>query len=404
MPVFVYKAIAAGGNEISGELEAVDRVSAVRELGTRGSCVTELRTAESGAPSAATSSSIRVRPRQLAILTRQLAVSLEAGLPLMTALDVMCRELEHAPSRTLLKTLAGRVQQGVSLSDALAEHPRTFSPMYTRLVRVGETGGVLDSILAQLAGMLERQTELKERVKTASIYPALVLLLGIASVAIIVAFIVPRIVESIGADTILLPWPTRVLLAMSDIVRHDWLIILVLVVGITVFWRQVVLRGPLRVNWDGLKLRVPVLGRLVRQLEASRFARSLGILAKGGVSITESLPVVRDTIQNQVMRQAVVELTASIQAGESVARPLQRCGLFPPLLVQMVRVGESTGRLDEMLLRAAEVHESEARVTLDRFVSILPVLMILALACVIGFIVSGLVLAIVEFQAAGGGM
>ena len=147
---------------------------------------------------------------------------------------------------------------------------------------------------------------------------------------------------------------------------------------------------------------MPILGRLIQQLEASRFARSLGMLARGGVTLTEALPVVRDTLQNQVMRRAVGQVTESIHSGESIASPLQRCELFPSLLVQMVRVGEATGRLDEMLLRAASAR-MQARVTLDRFVSVLPVLMILVLACVIGFIVAGLVLAIVEFQTVGVG-
>jgi len=346
---------------------------------------------------------LRLRQRQLAALTRQLATSLEAGLPLLTALDVMCRELEHAPSRELLRQVAMRCQQGARLSEALEDYPRVFEPMYVRLVRVGETGGMLDAVLGQMADLLERRIELRERVKTASIYPSIVLLLGLASVGIIVAFIVPRIVESIGAETILLPWPTRVMMGVSDFLKRWWLPLLGVAAGVSIGWRQAVLHGPWRVWWDATKLRVPILGRLIRQLEASRFARSLGMLARGGVTLTEALPVVRDTLANQVMREAVGQVTESIHSGESIASPLQRCGLFPPLLVQMVRVGEHTGRLDEMLLRAAQVHESQARVTLDRFVSVLPVVMILGLACVIGFIVAGLVLAIVEFQTVGVG-
>lgn len=407
MPSFAYKAIDAIGRDVAGELEAPDRPAALRELVERGVNVLEIqeraaRAALFGARSERAGGP-RLRPRQLAALTRQLATSMEAGLPLMTALDVMSRELDHAPSKELLQILAVRVQEGSSLSDALAEHPRVFEPMYVRLVKVGETGGMLDSVLSQLADLLERRIELRERVKTASIYPSVVLLLGLASVIIIVAFIVPRIVESIGADTFLLPWPTRVLMAASDFFGAYWWLLAVLVIGGAVVWRQYVLRGPGRPWWDATKLRVPILGRLIRQLEASRFARSLGMLAHGGVTLMEAMPVVRDTLASSVMREAVQQVAAAIQSGESIASPLQRSGLFPPLLVQMVRVGEHTGRLDEMLLRAATVHESQARVTLDRFVSVLPVLMILVLACIIGFIVAGLVLAIVEFQTTGVG-
>jgi len=417
---FAYKALNNFGADVSGELEAADRSVALRELSLQGVNVVDLAEDRGRwgllsmrgilsarktqkAEAEATPEKLRVSVKQLATITRQLAVSLEAGLPLMNALDVVGEELDHAPSKQLLRELGERVQQGASLSDALAEYPKIFSVMYVHLVKVGETGGMLDAVLTQLADMLERQTELRERVKTASIYPAILLLVGLVSVVVIVAFIVPRIVESLGVEPRLLPLPTRMLLGISGFIWNHWLILFVLVAGGVISFRQFVLRGSGRLWWDRTKLRTPILGRLIRQLEAARFARSLGILARGGVTITEALIVVRDTIQNLIMRDAVYKLAESIKSGESVAKPLQRSRLFPPLLIQMVRVGENTGRLDEMLLRSAAVHEAEVRVSLDRFVNILPVAMILLLAGVIGFIVGALVLAIVEFQTTGAG-
>lgn len=407
MPSFSYRAMTVAGQDVSGVVEAVDRAEALRELVARGTCVTEL--AEKGERSLlgftrrASQERIRIRAKQVAVLTRQLATSLEAGLPLMSALQVVGSEMEHAPTRTLLQRLGERVQEGTSFSDALAEHPKVFSPMYVRLARVGETGGMLDAVLGQLADMLERSAELRERVKTASIYPAILMIVGLASVAVIVTFIVPTILESLGTDAALLPLPTRLLMKASDFVGAYWYLLLGGTVAATAGFRQFVLHGPGRGGWDALKLRMPILGRLIRQTEAARFARSLGILTKAGVSITQAMAVVLDTLQNLVIREAVSELAQSIQGGESIAMPLQRSGLFPPLLVQMVRVGESTGRLDEMLLRSANVHESEARMTLDRLVGVLPILLILVLACVIGFIAGGLILAIVEFQSMGAG-
>ncbi len=408
MPSYLYKAVTAGGAETAGQVEAADRASALRELVGHGISVLEI-SERSGGDAASAGSFVlalgpRVGTRQLAVLTRQLATSLEAGLPLMNALDVVGRELDHATLRHILQDLAARVQQGNSLSDALAQHPGVFEPMYVKLVRVGEAGGMLDDVLSQLADMLERRAELRDRIKTASIYPAIVLLLGLASVAIIVMFIVPRIIASIEAERFMLPWPTRVLMAGSDLLSAYWWFLLALILGGAIAWRQFVLRGPGRPAWDRFKLRVPILGRLIRQLDSARFSRGLGVLARGGVSITEALAVVRETIANHTIRQAVAQLAESIQSGEPIAAPLQRTGLFPPLLVQMVRVGENTGRLDEMLLRSAGIHETQARVTLDRLVNILPVLLILVLACIIGFIVAGLVLAIVEFQTTGVGV
>lgn len=401
MPNFLYRAVTTVGQDVDGELEAPDRPSALRELVTRGLNVTEItdKPVRGSLLSSGRPRRLRLRPRQVAVLTRQLAVALEAGLPLMSALDVMSRELEQPTTNELLKALAIRVQQGDSLSDALAEHPGVFEPMYVRLVRVGETGGMLDTVLMQLADMLERRTELRERVKTAAIYPLIVLLLGIASVAVIVTAIVPRILESLGTDRVVMPWPTRVLMATSDVVGAYWWAMLGVALVGGLAWRQSVLHGPGRQWWDGLKLRVPILGRLIRQLESARFARSLGMLARGGVAITEAMPVVRDALQNTIIREAIRQLGESIKSGEPIATPLHRTGLFPPLLVQMVRVGENTGRLDEMLLRSAAVHEGAAKVSLDRLVSVVPVLMILALACVIGFIVVALLMAILQFQA-----
>lgn len=405
MPSFAYKAMTSAGQDVAGTLDAADRAGALRDLVARGIHVTEIAERSAGLAAwlgrSEGGTRLHIRPRQLAVLTRQLATSLEAGLPLMTALEVMRQELEQVTVRRLLEDLARRVQQGANLSDAMAEYPRVFSPMYVRLVRVGETGGILDVVMGQLADMLERGIELRERLKTASIYPSIVLLLGLVSVAIIVMFIVPRIVASIGVETFLLPWPTRVLMTMSSFVGvYGWLLLIVLVAAV-LGWRQAVLRGPGRLWWDRLTLKMPIVGRLVRQLEACRFARGLGLLTRGGIGITEALPVVSDVIQNSVIRQALHDLGISIQSGESIAGPLQRTGFFPPLLAQMVRVGENTGRLDEMLLRSAAVHEAQTQVTLGRLVSVLPVAMVLVLACVIGFIVAALVLAIVEFQTTG---
>ncbi|MBI4578286.1 MAG: type II secretion system F family protein, partial [Planctomycetes bacterium] len=365
MPSFTYKAVTTIGQDVAGELEAADRRSALRELVTRGLNVVEVtdKPARGSLLGPSGPTRIRVRPRQLAVLTRQLAIALQAGLPLMTALDVIGRELEQPSAKELLADLARRVQQGASLSDALGEHPRVFEPMYQRLVRVGETGGMLDEVLDQLADMLERRIELRERVKTAAIYPTIVLLLGIASVAVIVTFIVPRILASLGTSPAMMPWPTRVLMFASDVVFGYWWALLGGAAAAVAAWRQGVLRGPGRRWYDGVKLRVPILGRLIRQLESARFARSLGMLARGGVAITESMPVVRDALQNTLIREAIQQLGESIKSGESITAPLQRTGLFPPLLVQMVRVGENTGRLDEMLLRSAAVHEGQARVT-----------------------------------------
>ena len=267
-----------------GFFKASNRVSALQELAARGTFVTQIAEKRERVFSFFQKSDqpekIHVRPKHIAVLTRQLATSLEAGLPLMTALEVIGKELDHKPSRELLKKLSERVQQGDSLSDA-----RTTQRFSARCIlgwsRSANPAGC-STQFSQLADMLDRQIELRERIKTASIYPCVLLLVGIASVVIIVSVIVPRIVGSLGTETFLLPWPTRLLMGLSDFLRNFWWLLLVLLAGVVVGWRQMVLRGPGRLWWDKVKLRIPILGRLITQIEASRFSRSLGFLSRPG--------------------------------------------------------------------------------------------------------------------------
>lgn len=394
MPRFAYKGVSLSGDSREGVVEAADRAAALRQLEQQGAYVTQIDSAESG-PALGRRS---IGTARLAGIYRQLAATLHAGLPLLTALRVISEQTEHLYSRSVLESVCKEVNDGRSLSEAMADRPNVFEPMHVSLVQVGETGGMLETIAAQLADVCERRTRLRRRIQSALFYPALVVLVGIISVVIIVGFIVPNIVESLGTQPEALPLPTRMLMASSAMIRvQGWWMVLA-AIGAASAWRAWVASPGGRLAWDRAKLQIPLFGRLVQKLAVARFARSLGALAEGGIAITEALAVVRNTLGNAVLAGRVDELIHSLHAGEAIAPVLRQIGGFPPLLVQMVGVGEQSGKLGEMLLRAADVHDEEANTAIDRFVTVFPVALILVLAVLVAFIMAGVLLPIIGME------
>jgi type II secretory pathway component PulF len=304
--------------------------------------------------------------------------------------------------RKLLESLAGSVSSGQSLSEAMAGHGGVFSPLYISMVRVGETGGILDETTDQLAQILGRDEKVKTSMKNASAYPIFVLSLGLVSAVLVIVWILPKVLGFISGGIPILPWPTRLLMWLSDFLkRYGWLVVLVIIAGGYYFGMWV--RGQGRVKWDAFKLRVPILGSVLKAIAVGRFARTLGALTKGGVTILEALGVVRDTLGNEWLARQIDEVTEQVKTGTSLASPLGSSGHFPPLLVQIVSVGEQTGRLDELLLNAAETFDGEADAAIARFIATFPAVLILLVALVIGFIIAATLLPIVIMSLGPGG-
>lgn len=419
MGQFHYKAVNQSGGHISGAIEAVDRRSAVTALTGQGHFVTEL--AEGPAPQGANSSDEttsldvgklvkfrkgKVSTKDVLAFTTQLGTALRAGLPLMRGLELI-RNQQHKPAtKELLGDLVDAVNTGKSLSEAMAGHEDIFSPLYLSMIRVGETGGMLEQTTAQLADMLSREEKIKSNMRNASAYPLFVLTLGLVSVTIIITVILPRIMSTLGADTATLPMPTRALLGISVFVKGmfttlgGWAFIVAVIAGLFYFkrWKK----GPGRLKFDAFKLRIPILGSVLRTIAVGRFARTLGSLTMGGVTILDALAVVRDTLGNELLGREVDTVADKVKRGESLAEPLEESGYFPPLLVQIVSVGEQTGKLDELLLNAADTFDAEADSAVSKFMAIFPAILILVLALVIGFIIAATLLPIVAMQSGGG--
>jgi type II secretory pathway component PulF len=408
-------------------VDAADRRSAVAGLAERGQFVIELTeeaqtasvsTGEEGALELARPAgfegklsalripiklgSRRITNKDILAMTNQLSTALRAGLPLLNGLEII-RDQQHKDAmKELLSKLAKAVSSGESLSEAMAGHQQIFSPLYLSMIRVGETGGILEQTSTQLAEILARDEKVRTNMKNASAYPLFVLGLGLASVVVIITWILPRILETITGGVAMLPWPTRLLMAISSLSKvvfttlYGWLFIAAVAVGFYYFRKWLKSAG--RSKWDAFKLKVPILGSVLRTIAVGRFARTLGALTRGGVTILEALGVVRDTLGNELLAREIDTVAEKVKAGTSLAGPLGTSGYFPPLLVQIVSIGEQTGRLDELLLNAAETFDTEADSAITRFMAIFPAVLILFVALVIGFIIAATLLPIVIME------
>ena len=417
---FSYKAVDQNGGHVSGTMQAIDRKSAVVALTEKGHFVMELTKeirsqsvgvveGEKGAPSLGQLlgfGSGRVKSKDVLALTTQLSTALRAGLPLLSGLELL-RKQQHKPAaKDLLGDLVDAVSAGQSLSEAMARHEKVFSPLYLSMIRVGETGGILEQTSAQLADMLTREEKIKTNMKNASAYPIFVLCLGLVSVTIVITVILPKILGTLGSDLTVLPLPTRILMAISAFVQglfttyRGWIVLAAIIAGLYYLRKWTKTTG--RLSCDTFKLRIPILGSVLRTIAVGRFARTLGALTMGGVTILEALGVVRDTLGNELLGNEIDSVADKVKRGEPLAEPLGESGYFPPLLVQIVAVGEQTGKLDELLLNAADTFDEEADSAINKFMAIFPAILILLLALVIGFIIAATLLPIVVMELGGG--
>ncbi len=413
MGEFSYKAVNQTGEHVNGSIEAADRRSAVGVLAQKGQFVTELmelaHTSVGGAGGQGgldvvgffKHGSKRITSKDILAMTGQLSTALRAGLSMLDGIEIIRSQQPKPAMRDLLGELARSVSSGQALSEAMAGHERIFSPLYISMIRVGEMGGILEQTTTQLTDLLVRDEKIKTSMKNASAYPVFILCLGLASVIVMLTWILPNILAGISDGVAVLPWPTRVLMGISSFLRNYGWLVFILAVAVSYYFRRWS-RGEGRVKWDSFKLRIPVLGSVLRTIAVGRFARTLGALTKGGVSILEALSVVRDTLGNELLGRQIDKVSESVKAGSALAEPLAASGYFPPLLVQIVSMGEQTGRLDELLLSAADTFDEEADSAINRFIAVFPAVLILLLALVIGFIIAATLLPIVLMQLGAG--
>lgn len=386
-------------------ITAPSRPRAIELLAKRGSLVTDIAVADdtSQAPPGLAGlnpfASNRVSARARVVMLRQLAVALRAGLNLLTALQVVEQQADGPGVSRLAGDLAHRVQAGESLSQAMRAHPNVFSTMQVSMTRAGETAGALDKVMQSLTDFAERDLDIREKLRSAAIYPLIIMGMGLISIMIIVLFILPRIMETIGQTGSQLPLPTRILMAGTGFIRSPGgLLTAIAIVAAAVWVWRWAHTSVGRFTLDRWKLRLPVIGTAVRRVAVARFARTLGTLSASGIQVVESMAIVRDTLGNEALARALDEATAGIVRGQSIADQLRETGHFPQLLIQVIAMGERTGKLDELLMSTADSYDKETAVALQRVMTVVPVLIILVLALFVAFILAAALLPIMTMD------
>jgi type II secretory pathway component PulF len=400
MPSFRYQAISPDGSVQAGTLAAPDRASALKTLSQRGE--TPLEIEMSPADAAAASGRRFKRPSiaraELADLVRELATALEAGLPLMQALRTVRRQAASKSLQAILDFLIERVEAGVTLHQAAKEYGPPLDDMTTGMLRAADASGRNAEIMHQLADLLERSVELRREVIGAIIYPLMIAGLIAVSVVILIVFVLPRVMKPIMNASRELPMPTVVLMNISDFLASWWLVIIGAGVMLFVAARNWLASPDNRLRFDAFVLRTPVAGRLVRDIAVARFTRTLGTLVSAGIPILSALKIVRDTLGNTALTQAVDQVSDKVTTGQSLADPLERSGHFPPLLVQIVNIGERSGRLEQMLLHAAGSFDRQVNNSLKLFTRILPTILLIVMALIASFVLAAILLPIIELQ------
>ena len=389
---YAYKVRDRAGKLVSGTLEADTQAavsSKLRQMGFAPIVIEEQKTTL-GKTEIKLPWSGKVKPKDIAVFSRQFATMINSGLSLLRALNILAEQTENP---TLAKTIADvrtDVEKGISLSAALGKHPKVFKRLYVAMIRAGEIGGVLDSVLLRLAENLEKDVALKQKIKSAMTYPTVVFCLVIMIMIGMLIFVVPtfkNLYRDLGGS---LPLPTKVLISLSDRAKQFWYILAALMIGSWVGLRRWVNTEKGRGTWDAMKLRVPVFGQLVHKSALSRFSRTLSVLMRSGVPILQSLEIVRETVNNTVVSNAVQDVASSVKEGESIAKPLERHDIFPPMVVQMISVGEETGALDTMLAKISDFYDQEVEATVEALTSLIEPVLI----AVMGVVVGGMVVAL----------
>ncbi|MBI3302404.1 MAG: type II secretion system F family protein [Deltaproteobacteria bacterium] len=402
MPQFHYQATTPQGKVIEGVMEAGEERVVVARLHEQGYLPLRVALPGQAKPKAALGwlslpdlpMRGMVRQRDLLVLTQELATLIAAGLPLDRALSVLSGLTAKEELKKAVGQILRAVQQGKSLAEALAEYPKIFPPLYVNMVKAGELGGFLDTALQRLAEYLERAQQVQDEIKSALTYPILLTVVGGVSVVILLTYVLPKFAVIFGDLGQALPTSTRVLLGISHGLRTYWWALLLAGVGIWLGSRQYLATPQGRFAWDRWRLRLWLIGQLLTKREVGRFARTLGTLLKSGVPLLQALEVVQEVAGNQMVSRALREVRVGVREGQGIAGPLGRSGVFPTLALQMVSVGEETGRLDDMLMRVAEYYERDTYNQIKRLTSLLEPALILVMGLVVGFVVISMLSAV----------
>ena len=392
MAVFVFSGRTRGGQTINGEMEAANREAVVARLRSQQVIATAVRTKPRDITIPGLSA--KVSDKDIVVFTRQFATMIDAGLPLVQCLEILASQQDNKTLKKSLTEIRQAVEGGATFAAALKQHPKVFSSLYANMVEAGEAGGILDTILNRLAGYMEKAMSLKKKVKSALIYPSTIITVAVVVVIFLLVFVIPTFKAMFDGFGAALPLPTAIVLELSRLVRNYFVVGLVAVAGVIVAIRWWYGTTSGRTNIDRLLLRMPIVGILIRKVAVAKFTRTLGTLISSGVAILDGLDITARTAGNKIVEMAVLRTRASIAEGKTIAEPLRESGVFPPMVVQMIAVGEQTGALDAMLGKIADFYDEEVDTAVANLTSLLEPLLMVFLGIVVGGVVIAMYLPI----------
>ncbi len=399
MPVFEYVGMNRNsGQKISGTIEAATQTAGMSLLRERGLMVTSIQPSKSKARSKTRGRRKKVSIDDLVIFCRQMSTIVNAGLPLIEGLNILGEQMENPTFRSVVRQIEKDVEGGDTLTDALARHPRIFSALFINLVKAGEASGMLDEILRQLSTYLEKAAALQRKVKSAMIYPIVVLTIAAVVIVVLMVWVVPVFEEVFEAFGSQLPWPTQVLVNISHFMRDYWYALLGAVIGVIWLAKRYFSTEKGRWQIDTFCLNLPVLGTLFRKVAVAKFSRTFSTLLRSGVNILVSLEIVAKTSGNKVVEYAINDMRDSIKEGESIAGPLKESGVFPPMVTRMIDIGERTGSLDEMLTKIADFYEEQVDTAVEGLTQMLEPFILVFLGVVVGGILIAMYLPIFKIS------
>ena len=401
MAVFEYKALEKSGRQVKGIVDADSPVAARRKLREQQLFPTKLKESFSAAGTSANSADAAfggASPRDIALMTRQISVLLNAGMPLSDALGALLEQTSKAKLRKTIFDVRSRLSEGMSFGDALAGHPRIFSPLYTNMVRAGESSGSLEAVLERLADILEHQARLRAKVLSTLAYPCFMIVFAVGIISFLTFVIVPRITQLFEKQGQELPPLTKALMSTTGFVGSYWYLLIGSVVGLFALWRYWISHPKGLRTWDRIKLKFPLYGSLHLKLVCGRFARILGTMLQSGLTMMRSLNVVSTVVQNTYIEEILEDVKASVRRGQGLAAPLRESGIFPPLLIHMTELGQRSGELENMLVKVADTYDEDVQITIDAIVSLLEPIIIVVMGVVVGLLVLSILLPILNLS------
>ena len=405
MPKFAWEGRTRSGQQQKGEMEAPNEAAVMAQLRRQGVMPSRVKERGKGLdidiklPGFAP----KVTTKDLVVFTRQFATMIDAGLPLVQCLDILGRQQENKTFKKILTAVKESVESGSTFADALKKHPKAFDELYVNLVAAGEAGGILDTILNRLAAYIEKAMKLKKKVKSAMTYPATIVGIAVVVVAVILIFVIPAFEKMFKDFGGALPVPTQIVINLSNFIQHYILVIIGAIIAFVVIFKRIYATNKGREKIDAWALKLPIFGILIRKVSVAKFTRTLGTMISSGVPILDGLEIVAKTAGNKTVEKAIYRVRQSISEGKTIAEPLEKSGVFPPMVCQMIAVGEQSGSIDTMLNKIADFYDDEVDDAVANLTAMMEPLLMLFLGTTVGGLVIAMYLPIFKIAGTVGG-